>query len=53
MTLESENKILKDKLSRIFAILAEEYLVENISDDGIILTLEDFIEMHRANIAGV
>ena len=49
-SLEKENAILKNKLSRIFAIMIEEYIEEHYKSDGIVLTLEDFITMHRENI---
>lgn len=50
MNLEQENKILKDKINKIFRILAEPYIEEHYDTMGIILTLEDFLVLHKEHV---
>jgi len=50
MNLEQENKILKDKINKIFRILAEPYIAEHFDTMGIILTLEDFLVLHKEHV---
>lgn len=50
MNLEQENKILKDKINKIFRILAEPYIAEHYDTMGIILTLEDFLVLHKEHV---
>ncbi len=50
MNLEQENKILKDKINKIFRILAEPCIEEQYDTVGIILTLEDFLVLHKEHV---